>query len=406
MNKILLALVTVSFILSCNNKDEKIASPLVQMKQMSSPASDSCAEPFLFTDKNDIVYLSWIEKKGIQSTLYFSTLSGEQWSEPKKMASGNNWFVNWADYPVISTDGNKNLLAHFLEKSDTAKFTYDVKIVSSTDSGKTWSHPKILNEDNVKAEHGFVSIVPYKDGFFTAWLDGRKTAMAGDDGGHGHHGEMTLRGAMLDYDGNKTDEWELDNRICDCCQTSVAISKAGPVVTYRDRSDEEVRDMSIVRYVNGQWSAPKTIYGDNWQIRACPVNGPRVSAIGNNLAIAWFSMQDKKGEVKLIFSNDGGETFGKPIRIDEGNTIGRVDVEMIDSATAFVSWMEGGSIKAVNVQANGTKENSILIASSSDKRSSGFPQMTRSGNRIVFAWTDDKAKTIRTAALIYESISQ
>ena len=400
MKKALLAFGIVSLILSCNNKEDKeINSSLSQVRQIPSPASDSCAEPFLFTDKNDMTYLSWIEKKGKQSTLFFSTLSNDKWSNPQQIASGDNWFVNWADYPVISSDGNRNLLAHYMEKSDTAKFTYDVKMVSSNDSGKTWSQSKILNEDNVKAEHGFVSIVHYKDGFFTAWLDGRKTAIEGDDGGHGHHGEMTLRGAMLDQNGNKTNEWELDNRICDCCQTSVAITETGPVVTYRDRSDEEVRDMSIVRYVNGQWSAPKTIHADNWQIKACPVNGPRVSAVGNNLAVAWFSMKDKKGEVKLIFSKDAGETFNKPIRIDEGNTIGRVDVVMIDTATAMVSWMEGGSIKAAKVHTDGTKENSILIASSSDKRSSGFPQMTKSGNHLIFAWTDDKEKTIKVGMI-------
>jgi len=396
MIKILLTLGILSIFTSCNDdEDEKMIRSSTQLKQMPSPAADSSAEPFLFTDKNDVIYFSWIEKKGKQSTLYFSTLSNDKWSKPQQIASGNNWFVNWADYPVIASDGSRNLVAHYLEKSDTAKFTYDVKMVSSNDSGRTWSQSKILNEDNVKAEHGFVSIVPYKDGFFTAWLDGRKTAMESDAGGHGHHGEMTLRGAILDHNGNKTNEWELDDRICDCCQTSVAITETGPVVTYRDRSDEEVRDMSIVRYVNGQWSAPKTIHADNWQIKACPVNGPRISSIRNNLAIAWFSMQDKKGEVKIVFSFDGGETFGKAIRIDEGNTIGRVDVVMVDSTTAMVSWMEGGSIKAAKVHTNGTKDISIMIASSSDKRSSGFPQMTRSGNNVVFAWTDDKEKTVK-----------
>ena len=81
---------------------------------------------------------------------------------------------------------------------------------------------------------------------------------------------------------------------------------------------------------------------------------------------------------------------------DEGKSIGRVAVAMMDSVTAVVSWMEGGSIKAAKVHTNGRKENSFLIASSSDKRSSGFPQMTRSGNRIVFAWTDDKEKQLKS----------
>ncbi|HLG40233.1 MAG TPA: hypothetical protein VI461_11215, partial [Chitinophagaceae bacterium] len=249
-------------------------------------------------------------------------------------------------------------------------------------------------------EHGFVSIIPYNDGFFTCWLDGRKTAMEGDMSHHeGHHGEMTVRAAMLDKNGKKTNEWELDGRVCDCCQTTAAITDAGPVVVYRDRSDDEVRDMSIVRYVNGVWTAPETIYADNWLIKACPVNGPRADAIKNNLAIAWFSMKDKEGEVKIIFSKDGGATFGQPIRIDEDKSIGRVDVLMLDTSSAMISWMEGSSIKAVKVFADGKKEPAIMVASSSEARSSGFPQMTRSGNKIIFAWTDAMEKTIKLASL-------
>jgi hypothetical protein len=72
---------------------------------------------------------------------------------------------------------------------------------------------------------------------------------------------------------------------------------------------------------------------------------------------------------------------------------------MIDSASALVSWMEGPAIKAVKIRRDGTKDPSIMIASSSDKRSSGFPQMTKAGNKIFFAWTDEKTKSIRLAKM-------
>ena len=403
MKKLLTAISLAGILFSCSgdkNEVENRNAVSSTIIMLTSPVGDSCAEPYLFTDKKGVVYLSWVEKIGTQSTLKFSSYSSDKWSAPVTIASGKNWFVNWADYPVITSDGNKNLLAHFLEKSDTGKFTYDVKIVTSADSGKTWSLAKILHDDNLKAEHGFVSIIPYNDQFFVTWLDGRKTASEEAHGGHdGHHGEMTLRAAFIDKNGNKVKEWELDERICDCCQTTASVTSDGPIVVYRDRSDDEVRDMSIVRYVNGQWTTPKTIYPDNWQIKACPVNGPRADAINNNLVIAWFSMEDKKGQVKVVFSKDGGITFGQPIRIDEEKPIGRVDVVMRDSVTAIVSWMEGPSIKAVEVHADGKKERSIMIASSSDKRSSGFPQMTLMNNKIIFAWTDDKSKSIKLASM-------
>ena len=403
MKKLITALVLIVTLVSCtNNNNEKNTNKDLNVTMLSSPAGDSCAEPYLFTDKNGIVYLSWIEKKGKESMLKFSTLSKEQWTPPVTIAAGNNWFVNWADYPVIAADGNNNMLAHYLEKSDTAKFTYDIKLVASADAGKTWSNSKIVHDDGKKAEHGFVSILPFEDQFFISWLDGRKTAMEGDEDHHeGHHGEMTLRAAMLNKNGMKTNEWELDGRICDCCQTSIAITENGPVVVYRDRSEGEIRDMSIVRFINGEWTKSKTIFPDQWKIAGCPVNGPRADAIKNNLVIAWFSMPENKAQVKIIFSDDGGATFKVPIQVDEGKPIGRVDVVMLNEKTAMVSWMEGSTIKALKVNSDGTKGEPVIIATSSDSRSSGFPQMTKAGNSLIFAWTDSKSKKIKMASILF-----
>lgn len=366
---------------------------------MDSPTQSSSGEPYLFTDTSGNTFLSWIEVSEGTNFLKYSKLENEKWSVPRLISSGENWFVNWADYPLIAANG-KQLMAHYLGKSGAGTFAYDVMLTTSQDDGNTWSEPKLVHDDAKQAEHGFVSILPYGDNFLVAWLDGRNTGMEGMENHEGHHGQMSIRAAVVDINGAKINEWELDNRTCDCCQTTAALTENGPVVIYRDRSDEEIRDMSIVRFVNGQWTEPKTIYADNWKIAGCPVNGPRADAIGNNLASAWFSSPEGNASVNVIFSTDGGATFGEPVKIDEGKAIGRVDVVMLDTDNAMVSWMEGSEIKAVKVNRDGTKESSISIASSSDARSSGFPQMTKSGNKLIFAWTDDKEKIIKTASVL------
>lgn len=372
-----------------------------EIKLLPSPSRSNSAEPFLFTDIDSTVYLSWIEKEEGKASLKFSSLDNEQWSEPSVIASGKTWFVNWADYPMIATHG-KQFVAHFLDKSGESTYAYDVKLTTSDDKGRNWLDPRVLHDDKKQAEHGFVTLIPYGDKFFVTWLDGRNTVMEGMkemDHHEGHHGSMSLRAAILDAKGTKINEWELDTKTCDCCQTSAAITTNGPVVVYRDRSDAEIRDMSIVRLLDGQWTEPKTIYSDNWKIAGCPVNGPRVVAEGNNLAVAWFSAASDTSHVNVIFSTDGGATFNKPIRVDEGSAIGRVDIVMIDNQSVMVCWMEGSMIKAAKVNRDGTKEPSMIIASSSSSRSSGFPQMTKSGNHLIFAWTDDKEKNIKVASI-------
>lgn len=405
---VLLLIASIASIASCKNSSRETGSKTNEppgketgsLKQLATPADSVSAEPYLFTDKNGLVYLSWIEKTKEKGMLKLATWNKNEWSEPLVISSGDNWFVNWADYPLLAADGASNIVAHFLEKSAKGTYTYDIKLTASADQGKTWSTPKILHDDGKQAEHGFVSMIPYGDNYFLSWLDGRNAVMD-TAGGHdeGHPGQMTIRGAVIDKQGKKSSEWELDNRVCDCCQTSAVITSNGPVVVYRDRTEEEIRDISIVRFVNGQWTLPKSIFPDNWKIAGCPVNGPKADALDNNLVVAWFSSPDKNAQVNIVFSADGGGTFGAPIRIDEGNGIGRVDVVILDEKSAMVSWMEGSVIKAAKVYKDGKKEPSIIIASSSESRSSGFPQMTKSGTGLIFAWTDDKVKSIKVATL-------
>lgn len=397
-NSITLFALSIVFWTACSSKTEENQHH-VSITQLESLAQPESTVPFLFTYQDSIVYFSWIEKKDDESIFKLASLVGGRWTNPVTIASGKSWFVNWADYPMMARNENA-FIAHFLDRSADGKFTYDVKFTTSNSTDTTWAKPKILHDDGKQAEHGFVSLVPYGDKFFVTWLDGRNTVLEGmENMNHDHHGEMSLRAAILDSNGNKLNEWELDKRTCDCCQTTAAITENGPVVIYRDRSDEEIRDMSIVRLVNGEWSQPVSIHNDNWKIEGCPVNGPRASAIGNTLATAWFTIESDTAKVNVIFSGDGGETFGKTIRVDEGNPIGRVDVVLLDEQTAMVSWMEGTEIKVAKVRIDGTKEPSITVAASSESRSSGFPQMTKAGDKLIFAWTDSKEKTIKLASL-------
>lgn len=399
MIKILNVALVVVFLAACSL--EKKPDAAMSVVEFSSPADSLTAEPYLFTDSKGNVLLSWIEKQKDTSRFWFSRLSGTTWSTPTLIAKGSTWFVNWADYPMISSDGGANYVAHLLEKSGKSTYAYDVNVYLSNDSGKTWKSPFVLHDDGKQAEHGFVTLVPYGEKIFVSWLDGRNTAMEGMESmdHSGHHGAMSLRAAVIDYQGNKSGEWELDNKTCDCCQTTAAVTDHGPIVIYRDRTDAEIRDLSIVRYVNGQWTAPTPVHTDNWKIAGCPVNGPRVSVNGDRVAIAWFTGATEPAHVNVIFSEDGGATFGEAMTIDEGQANGRVDIEWIDEHRCVVSWMEGALIKAAIVHLDGERESVVTIASSSEARSSGFPQMTRTGNRLVFAWTDDASKRVRVASI-------
>ena len=219
------------------------------------------------------------------------------------------------------------------------------------------SAPIVPHRDNTQTEHGFVSLISLADGRLGAvWLDGRNMKDMKETDEHAPAAEgMTLRYAAMDAKGNLSDEAELDNRVCECCQTSQLLP-ARPIALYRDRSQSEVRDIYIVRQVNGTWSAPQPVYADNWQINGCPVNGPSVAADGRRGGRPYFTSINDNPEVKIAFSEDAGKPFNKPIQIDNGKNVGRVDTLLLPDGSALVCWLsgdiEGGEIKVRRVQAD------------------------------------------------------
>lgn len=348
--------------------------------------------PHLVKGGDGQLYLSWVVESDSLATLQYSKLSDGQWSAPETIASGDNWFVNWADYPTMTADNEGNMIAHYPAKSGEGTYAYDVNVVIKPNGSSTWSEPILAHTDGTQTEHGFVSMLPQNDGtFLLTWLDGRFTGGGshdGDDHGGGG-GAMTVRSAVIDLEGNLSEEAELDHRVCDCCQTGVTLTPSGAVAVYRDRSDTEIRDMYFSKKTAGEWSSPRPVATDNWNIAGCPVNGPRIVSHGEAVAVAWFTAANGEPKVQIAFSANG-ETFGDPILVDGVKPLGRVDIVMLDASTAIVSWLDneqGSAIKYRQVSISGEMTDPVTMAETSESRSSGFPQMELVGDQLYFAWT-------------------
>jgi hypothetical protein len=406
-----LILITTSvFLFSCQNrlhpatKQAATTSTAISILPTESPAGTDSREPELTTTPDGRIILSWVEKVDEHYALRYAIKDANGWLQPVTVADGWNWFVNWADFPSVIALQDGSLAAHWLVKSGSGTYAYDINIAQSKD-GKTWSKPIVPHTDQTKTEHGFVSLVPLADGRLGAiWLDGRDLKDVKES--HEDHSplpvSMTLRYATIDAEGRLSDDTLLDQRVCECCQTAAARTSDGVIAVYRDRSDQEIRDIYFVKGQQQHWNTPKPVHNDNWQINGCPVNGPSVAARDKLAVVAWYSGANNSPRVKAAFSNDAGTSFGSPIDVDEGDAQGRVDVVLLPDGSALVCWLAGtaerGAIKVRRVKPDGTPDAATIVATSDITRSSGFPRMAVLGNEVVFAWTEyGKPSYVRTA---------
>lgn len=369
------------------------------IEQLASPAGPGSAEPGVAAATDGRVHMTWLEPADSGFALRFATLAGTQWSPTRTIRAGRDFFVNWADFPSIEVLDGRRLAVHWLQKSGRSTYAYGVRIAQSADEGATWSSAVMPHRDTSQREHGFVAMWRESGQLGAAWLDGRKFGTDGHSAGN----EMMLMSTTLTPDGARGGEVLLDDRTCDCCQNAAAMTAQGPIVAYRNRSAEEIRDIYVTRRVNGVWTAGRAVHDDNWKIAACPVNGPAIAANGSDVAIAWFTAANDSARVTLAFSRDAGASFGAPVRIDDGQPAGRVDVVLLPDRGALVTWIErtGGdtaAVRARRVGRDGKTSAAQTVAMSSAARASGFPRMTVAGNFVVFAWTEPgRPSTVRLA---------
>lgn len=366
----------------------------VTVQPLSSPAGPNSSEPQL-TGSGENLVLSWIERAGSTTHLKFARRTSSGWTPAVTAASGDDWFVSYADVPSVTRLSNGTLVAQWLEETDRRLEAYNLRLSYSKDEGKTWAPSFLPHHDGTKTQHGFASLFEMAgSGLGLIWLDGRASGL---DPADPEGGAMSVRFAAFDANWKQTEDTLVDPRVCECCQTTVAVTSEGVLTAFRDRSDAEIRDISVSRLENRMWTAATPVHNDGWEIFACPVNGPALSARGRDVVAAWFTVKDDRGQAWAAFSSDAGRSWGAPIRLDDTGSLGRVDVEMLEDGSAVATWIEFADRRADfrlrRVEPSGATSAPVAVAGVSGSRASGFPHIGRRGGELVLAWTESTAGT-------------
>lgn len=349
--------------------------PRVTSTTVRIPEADLSLAPSFGRDESDgKVWLTWLASRGTDGVTVWAAALADP-LRPVKVVEGTHLVGNPEEVPRILPHGEALFSAYLVEP-------YEIRLARSDDRGGTWTAPIVPHRGTAE---GFTlpALFPAPAGVGLAWVQ-----------------EGSIRIGGLDGSGAPSPPAVLDPRTCECCKVDVAETSAGLVVAYRDRSEGEVRDISVVRREDGAWSSPTTV-GDGWSIAGCPVNGPAVSAQGYNVVLVFFSGKEPPGRVEAALSRDGGKTFNGGVRLDAGEPLGRVDVVWAER-DAIASWVErdgdlpgGARLLARRVRTDGTLGPTIQLTNLAASHDSGFPELAVMSDNLWWTWTgasDDGGK--------------
>ena len=395
--RVMLAIISAAALCMAAAPQPKVASPTwsVRVDPLQGPPGTQSSGPRL-TGSDQGVLLSWVERSGGSTVLKFAEKQAAGWGPPTTVSSGVNWTSSPADPPVVLRRPDGSLVAAWQVATDQRLEGSDIYLTHSKDNGKTWAPPFKPHHDPTRGQHAFPSFFEAPgNALGLVWLDARAQAANPED----VDASISLRYAAFDRSWKQTADAEIDPRVCECCSTTAAVTSDGVLIAFRDRSAAEVRDIAVSRLERGTWTPSTLVHADNWEIDACPVNGPVLKARGRQAVVAWFTVKNDQGQAWAAFSGDAGRTWGAPIRLDDGASLGRVDVELLDDGAAVATWVEyanrRGQFRMRRIEPGGRGSLAVSISRTGTALSSDVPHLARHGRELVFAWTE--AAAVRTA---------
>lgn len=371
---------------------QKPAVLALKVTPIEFDAGENGRFPSLSAAGNGTLHLCWFAPGSEQgeTLLQHSVWRGEAWELSTSPAFGSDWLVNWADFAKYQEDAQGNAVACWQNFSDD-KRGYGVARSLRTKADGTWSAAASLHLDRTAVEHGFVAFAALGAGrFFATWL---QSTAAGPP--------TNLRYTIVNVDGTPSEEFVLDDLVCDCCSTAaIALPSGEVVVAYRNRSEDEVRDLRVVRgnpADPSSWTEPTAVDKEGWKTQSCPVNGPALANDGNFISLVFYTEGSAGNQqVKYLSSKDGGKSFGLPLPIAGGKTcLGRVAVAQLPAGgPAIVAWLEQSEGTAhwvaCAIPRSGKPSAVVPIAEVSGSRADGFLQLVASSDAVFAAWTTNK----------------
>ncbi|WP_280151188.1 exo-alpha-sialidase [Piscinibacter sp. XHJ-5] len=265
----------------------------------------------------------WIVGLDAQSRLFVQTSAdeGRSWSAPREIPTGGDTPAAAGESRPKIAFGPDGRVVIAYTQPQALPYTGLIRMLRSTDGGRSFSAPFTVHRDRQVITHRFESIAFDARGtLHTVWVDKRDAEASRAAGRRDYRGAAIYRNESADGGQSFGPDIKLADSSCECCRIALAPSPDGGLVALwrhvfapnqRDHAFAAVRERATA-------SQPVRATFDRWALDACPHHGPGLtpSSTGGYHAV-WFGEKDGIAGVRYGRLGADGTPRGEARRLPD-----------------------------------------------------------------------------------------
>lgn len=306
-------------------------------------ASSGASNPTTAVDpETGVALVVWVQTQDGESNVFLSRLlqDGSVETPTRVNSTPGDATAHFQAPAQVATSSNGEVYVLWTNNIPIEGRPYpasDLRFARSSDGGRTFEPTITVNDDagGPPTSHTFHNLIVSPDGtLYASWLDSRnggEAATAVAEGivlGEGESREAPVSveesatgpevRIAVSHDGGRTflPSFVVDQNACPCCRTAMAIGPDGELyVGWRKVYEGNIRDVVIARSDDGgkTFGPPMRVHEDGWVFPGCPHAGPALDVDSEGAVhVAWYT--GKEGAAGLFYarSESRGESFSEP----------------------------------------------------------------------------------------------
>jgi len=296
-----------------------------------------------------------------------SSDGGESFGPPAALEAGGQLMLGRHRGPRVAATNDAVTITAIAGKRGGGR-DGDLLAWRSTDHGKTWGAPTVLNDVTDAAREGLHGLAAGPGNvLFAVWLDLRRDESS--EGGTKLYGTISRDGGKS-WEKNVRVYASPDGSICQCCHPSVTIDAKGALHVMWRNSLNGSRDLYYSSSVDGgkTFVSARRLGDGTWTLNACPMDGGDMTTAGNGKIDSVWRRQE---EIFAVSPGNEEQVLGK----------GRNPVIAYGSKGRYVAWDDVGTKQAVLLSPGTSKPVPL-------GKQSQFVDLASSVGKVVAAWEE------------------